>query len=130
MIATVLLLSGFWNWLGAMTNDYSSTGSEIETDTANVVVPVFFIKKANAKMIERIYLLKVNKLQDSIIVMKDNYINEQQSIIVDFQNRVAECNKLNTAIKNDLAKQKRKNKIILGGAAGVIIGVIIGIICK
>lgn len=130
MIAIVLLLSGFWNWLGAMTNDYSSTGSETETDTANVVVPVFFIKKANAKMIERIYLLKVNKLQDSIIIMKDNYINEQQSIIVDFQNRVAECNKLNAAIKNDLAKQKRKNKIILGGAAGVIIGVIIGIICK
>ena len=130
MIAIVLLLSGFWNWLGAMTNDYSSTGSETETDTANVVVPGLFVKKANAKMIERIYLLKVNKLQDSIIVMKDNYINEQQSIIVDFQNRVAECNKLNTAIKNDLAKQKRKNKIILGGAAGVIIGVIIGIICK
>ena len=113
-----------------MTNDYSSTGSETETDTANVVVPVFFVKKANAKMIERIYLLKVNKLQDSIIVMKDNYINEQQSIIVDFQNRVAECNKLNAAIKNDLVKQKRKNKIVLGSAAGVIIGVIIGIICK
>ena len=130
MIAIVLLLSGFWNWLGAMTNDYPSTGSETETDTANVVVPVFFIKKANAKMIERIYLLKVNKLQDSIIVMKDNYINEQQSIIVDFQNRVAECNKLNAAIKNDLAKQKRKNKIVLGSAAGVVIGVIIGIICK
>lgn len=130
MIAIVLLLSGFWNWLGAMTSDYPSTGSETETDTANVVVPVFFIKKANAKMIERIYLLKVNKLQDSIIVMKDNYINEQQSIIVDFQNRVAECNKLNTAIKNDLVKQKRKNKIVLGSAAGVIIGVIIGIICK
>ena len=130
MIAIVLLLSGFWNSLGAMTNDYSSTGSETETDTANVVVPVFFVKKANAKMIERIYLLKVNKLQDSIIVMKDNYINEQQSIIVDFQNRVAECNKLNATIKNDLAKQKRKNKIVLGSAAGVIIGVIIGIICK
>lgn len=130
MIAIVLLLSGFWNWLGAMINDYPSTGGETETDTANVVVPVFFVKKANAKMIERIYLLKVNKLQDSIIVMKDNYINEQQSIIVDFQNRVAECNKLNAAIKNDLAKQKRKNKIILGGAAGVVVGVIIGIICK
>ena len=81
MIAIVLLLNGFWNWLGAITNDCSSTGSETETDTANVVVPVFFVKKANAKMIERIYLLKVNKLQDSIIVMKDNYINEQQSII-------------------------------------------------
>ena len=91
---------------------------------------IIFVKKANAKMIERIYLLKVNKLQDSIIVMKDNYINEQQSIIVDFQNRVAECNKLNATIKNDLAKQKRKNKIVLGGAAGVVIGVIIGIICK
>lgn len=130
MIAIVLLLGGFWNWLGATTNDCSSTGSEIETDTANVVVPVFFVKQANAKMIERIYLLKVNKLQDSIIVMKDNYINEQQSIIVDFQNRVAECNKLNAAIKNDLAKQKRKNKIVIGSAAGIVVGVIIGIICK
>ena len=113
MIAIVLLLSGFWNWLGAMTNDYSSTGSETETDTANVVVPVFFVKKANAKMIERIYLLKVNKLQDSIIVMKDNYINEQQSIIVDFQNRVAECNKLNATIKNEKDINMTDKRIVM-----------------
>ena len=107
--------------------DILSTGG---LDSDSVVVAYNDLRKANAKMIERIYLLKVNKLQDSIIVMKDNYINEQQSIIVDFQNRVAECNKLNAAIKNDLAKQKRKNKIVLGGAVGVVIGVIIGIICK
>lgn len=130
MIAIVLLLSGFWNWLGAMTSDYPSTGSETKTDTANVVVPVFFIKKANAKMIERIYLLKVNKLQDSIIDMKDKYISEQQSIITNFQKRITDVNKLNESIKKDLDKQKKRNKIIIYGAGGVIFGLIIGLIAK
>lgn len=130
MILIVMLLSGSWNWLGAMTNITSSTGGETKTDTANVVVPVFFVKRANAKMIERKYLIKSNNLKDSIIDMKDKYINEQQSIIADFQNRVNECNKLNVSIKEDLEKQKKKNKIILGSGIGVVIGVIIGLICK
>lgn len=81
-------------------------------------------------MIERKYLIKSNNLKDSIIDMKDKYINEQQSIIADFQNRVNECNKLNVSIKEDLEKQKKKNKIILGSGIGVVIGVIIGLICK
>lgn len=130
MTMIVVLLSGSWNWLGAMTNITSSTGSETKTDTANVVVPVFFVKRANAKMIERKYLIKSNNLKDSIIDMKDKYINEQQSIIADFQNRVNEYNKLNVSIKEDLEKQKKKNKIILGSGIGVIVGVIIGLICK
>lgn len=130
MIVIVMLLSGSWNWLGAMTNITPSTGGETKTDTANVVVPVFFVKRANAKMIERKYLIKSNNLKDSIIDMKDKYINEQQSIIADFQNRVNECNKLNVSIKEDLEKQKKKNKIILGSGIGVVIGAIIGLICK
>ncbi len=125
-----MLLSGSWNWLGAMTNIIPSTGSETKTDTANVVVSVFFVKRANAKMIERKYLIKNNNLKDSIIDMKDRYINEQQSIITDFQNRINECNKLNVSVKEDLEKQKKKNKIILGSGIGVIVGVIIGLICK
>lgn len=130
MIMIVMLLSGSLNWLGAMTNIIPSTGSETKTDTANVVVPVFFVKKANAKMIERKYLIRSNNLKDSIINMKDKYINEQQFVIVDFQNRVTECNKLNASIKEDLDKQKKKNKIILGSGIGVIVGVVIGLICK
>ena len=62
--------------------------------------------------------------------MKDSYINEQKRIITDFQKRVDEANKINQAVKQDLDKQKIKNKIITYGASATIIGLIIGIICK
>lgn len=81
-------------------------------------------------MIERVYLININKEQDSIIIMKDKYINEQQKIITDFQMRVDNTNKLNESIKLDLERQKRKNKIIGYGAGGAILGLLIGLIAK
>ena len=81
-------------------------------------------------MIERNYLININKEQDSIIIMKDKYINEQQKVIADFQMRVNNTNKLNESIKFDLERQKRKNKIISYGAGGVIFGLLIGLIVK
>ena len=81
-------------------------------------------------MIERNYLLYITNEQDSIIRMKDKYINEQQKIIIDFQKRVNNTNKLNETIKKDLAKQKKRNKIITYGSGGIILGLIIGLIAK
>lgn len=105
-------------------------GSECNSDTAIAVVPINLLKQANAKMIERVYLININKEQDSIIIMKDKYINEQQKIITDFQMRVDNTNKLNESIKLDLERQKRKNKIIGYGAGGTILGLLIGLIAK
>lgn len=130
MLMIVLLLSSSKNLLGQINNNIPSTGNWLKADTTVAIVSVNLIKQANAKMIERLYLLEVVNQQDTIINMKDRYINEQQHIITDFQKRVADTNKLNESIKKDLEKQKRKNKIIGYGAGGVILGLIIGLIVK
>lgn len=96
----------------------------------NVIIPIDYIKQANAKMIERLYLLRITNEQDSIILMKDKYINKQQKIIVDFQQRVKEANKINQQINTDLAKQRSKLKTICWGGGGVIVALLIGLLVK
>ena len=107
----------------------SSTGRVLKSDTT-VTINIGYIRLANIKMIERNYLRSIVKEQDSIINMKNKYINEQQKIIIDFQKRIDSANKLNEAVKRDLEKQKTKNKIIGYSAGTAIIGLIIGIIAK
>ena len=130
MLTIVLLLNSL-NLLAQQNNiNVSLRGSECSSDTAVAVVQINLLKKANVKMIERNYLININKEQDSIIIMKDKYINEQQKVIADFKMRVNNTNKLNESIKFDLERQKRKNKIISYGAGGVIFGLLIGLIVK
>lgn len=127
----IVLLLNYSKNLQAATNDsIPSTGGVECSDSAVIAVSALLIKKANAKMIERKYLLLITNEQDSIINMKDKYINEQQKIITDFQKRIADTNKLNEAVKKDLEKQKTKNKIIGYGAGAAIISLIIGLIAK
>lgn len=125
----ILLLSSLSSY--AQTNDnYPSTGNLLKADTTIVTIPIKYIRNANIKLIERLYLLEINKQQDTLINMKDSYINEQKRIITDFQKRVDEANKINQAVKQDLDKQKTKNKVITYGAGITIIGLIIGLICN
>ena len=129
LLMIVLLLSCLSNY--AQTNDnHPSTGQIKQSDTTVVTIPIEYIRNANIKLIERLYLLEITKQQDTLINMKDNYINEQKRIITDFQKRVDESNRINQAVKQDLDKQKTKNKIITYGAGATIIGLIIGLMCK
>ena len=130
MLMIVLLLSNSKNLLGQTNDSTPSTGDWLKADTTVAVVPINLIKQANAKMIERLYLLEVVNQQDTIIDMKDKYINKQQRIITDFQKRVNDTNKLNESIKKDLDKQKKRNKIITYGSGGIILGLIIDLIAK
>ena len=130
MLMIVMLLSSSINLLGQTNDSIPSTGDYTKADTTVATIPIYLIKQANAKMIERLYLIEINNQQDSIIDMKDKYINEQQSIITNFQKRIIDVNKLNESIKKDLDKQKKRNKIITYGAGGVIFGLIIGLIAK
>lgn len=118
------------NLLGQTNDSSPSTGDYTKADTTVATIPIYLIKQANAKMIERLYLIEINNQQDSIIDMKDKYISEQQSIITNFQKRITDVNKLNESIKKDLDKQKKRNKIITCGAGGIIFGLIIGLIAK
>lgn len=126
----VLLLNNSNLLLGQTNDNVPSTGRVLQSDTTDVKVPIYLIKQANAKMIERLYLIKINNQQDSIIDMKDKYIREQKDIIVDFQKRVNEVNRLNQKIKDDLNKQKRKNTIITCSACAIILGLAINLIAK
>lgn len=130
MLMIVMLLSSSMNLLGQTNDSIPSTGDYTKADTTVATIPIYLIKQANAKMIERLYLIEINNQQDSIIDMKDKYISEQQSIITNFQKRITDVNKLNESIKKDLDKQKKRNKIITYGAGGVIFGLIIGLIAK
>ena len=125
-----MLLSSSMNLLGQTNDSIPSTGDYTKADTTVATVPIYLIKQANAKMIERLYLIEINNQQDSIIDMKDKYISEQQSIITNFQKRITDVNKLNESIKKDLDKQKKRNKIVTYGAGGIIFGLIIGLIAK
>lgn len=126
----MLLLSCSKSYAQQTNDSVSPTGGVEQTDSAVVTIPAVLIKKANAKMIERLYLLEIVNQQDTIINMKDKYINEQQRIITDFQKRVNDTNKLNESIKKDLYKQKKRNKIIIYGAGGAVLGLIISLIAK
>ena len=130
MLMIVLLLNSSKSLLAQTNDSIPSTGNWSKADTTVAVIPIYLIKQANVKMLERLYLLEINNQQDSIIIMKDKYINEQQKIITDFQKRVNDTNKLNETIKKDLDKQKKRNKIITYGSSSIILGLIIGLIAK
>lgn len=128
---TVLLLSCLNNLLGQTNNSNSSTGNQIlyNWDTSIISIDIKYIKFANEKLIERLYLIEIDKQKDSIINLKDFYINNQNIIIKGFQKKIQYSNdvnyKLNENIINlhkDIVKQKRRKNIwkyitIIGGGA-------------
>lgn len=130
MLMTVMLLSSFINLQAQIDWGSLSTGDWLKADTAVATVPTYLIKQANAKMIERLYLIDINKHQDSIIIMKNDYILEQQRIILEFQQRIDNVNRINETIVEDLNKQKRYNKIITFGGGSIILALLIGLIAK
>lgn len=125
----VLLLSCLKSYAQHLNDSVPSTGGVLKSDTT-VTINIGYIRLANAKMIERNHLLRITNEQDSIIIMKDKYINEQQKVITNFQKRVTDANKLNKAVKKNLEKQKTKNKVIGYGAGAAIISLVIGLIAK
>lgn len=128
MIMIVLLL-GNLNNLYCLNNVFPSTGEDLQ-DSCKVLIPISYIKLANSKLIERNNLLLINKQQDSIIVLKNKYIQEQYDIIKDFQNKLNEENNINNKLKDKLEKDRKRNNIIKYGAIGAIIGLTITLICK
>lgn len=119
----LLLLICSKDLLVAQTNDTTSTGKQIKSDTANVIMPISYIRAANTKLIERLYLKELVIKKDSIILLKNNYINEQSIIIKDFQNKVNNVNKINLNLQKDLNRTKTRLKVckwISIGCIGVV----------
>lgn len=84
----MMLLISLLNLQAQIRMNSSSTGDLIRADTTVVTVPIDLIRDANAKMIERLYLLDIVNQQDSIINAKDKYITIQKNLIVDKQNLI------------------------------------------
>lgn len=105
-------------------------GNLIKTDTTKVIITIDEVRKANAKFIERLYLIQINHEKDSIILLKNNLIDRQQLVIIDFQNRLSKANNINKDIKKDLDKQKNKTKIYKGISIGAILVAILSLIAK
>lgn len=115
---TLLLFNCFLNLQASEQDSVPFTGEQFVEDTC-VNVPIRFIRSANDKMIERKYLLKVTEAQDSIIVLNKKYILQQDTIIDDLQNRILECNRINTDLQNSY-KRERNKKIIYGSVAATL----------
>lgn len=130
MLMIVLLLFSSKSLLAQTNNDSPSTGKVLKSDTTYVTVPVNLIKQANAKMIERLYLIDINSKQEEILKEQSYYIDEQTKIITDFKQKLVDSNNNIISIQNDLDRMKKRNKVITYGAAGVIVGLLFGVFIK
>ena len=123
MILVLLNFLKVWS----QNNDLSLRGINHNTDTT-IAINIDYIRKANIKLIERKYLLKLNLEKDSIINLKNDYINEQYIIIDSLNNKLVTQYKVINNITEDLNKQKKN--IIIYSVGGTLIGIIIGLIIK
>lgn len=123
MILVLLNFLKVWS----QNNDLSLRGINHNTDTT-ITINIDYIRKANIKLIERKYLLKLNLEKDSIINLKNDYINEQYIIIDSLNNKLVTQHKVINNITKDLNKQKKN--IIIYSVGGTLIGIIIGLIIK
>ena len=113
------------NYLKVWSNDSSLRGINQESDSV-VVVKLELIRQANAKLIERNYLLQINKEQDSIISYKNDYIKEQYKVIDTLQNKIGKYQYLTNDLNTEL-KDKRK-KIITYSISCAVVGIIVGLL--
>ena len=105
-------------------------GREQEQIDSNVVISISYIKQANAKMIERLYLKEICNQQDTIIKLKDKYIKEQQAIINSFQERVITSEELNQRLYKSIDRQRKKKRIFLGTTIGASLVALLSFIHK
>lgn len=100
----------------------------MKSDTSKVIIPISYIKDANAKLIERIYLIKVNAEKDSIINLNKLYIKEQNVIVKDFQTRVINLTDNNNQLVKSNNRYRTTNvilKVIIITAAMVGTGIVL-----
>lgn len=108
-------------------NIYASTWEQVKGDTVNISIPIKYIKEANIKLTERLYLKDLVIAKDSTISLKDSYIKEQKIIIKDFQDKLSMANDLNLNLNKTNKKLINRNKvwkittILLGTTVGILI---------
>lgn len=130
----MLLLSCSKNLLQAQVRSSNpinpSTGEVLKSDTSKVIIPISYLRDANAKLIERIYLIKINAEKDSIINLNKSYIAEQSNIIKNFQGRVLTITEDNNRLRKTINRQKNNNNFLLGTTVVTAIGFVVALFVK
>lgn len=121
MIMILLSLISFSSWCQRI--NHSDT-------TEYAKVPVSYIKKANVKLLERKYLLKINNEKDSVIQYYTSYVNNQNIIITELNKNYIDVQNLNKTIQKDLDKQKNKTKVLTYTTVGAITVIVLTILLK
>ena len=123
MIPMLLFYS---NNLQANDNDTTPLRGKICDDSLTVLIPIANIRNANAKLIERNYLLEIVNNQDTIINEQRKIIDTLYIINNNYQYDNLHLKMLNNNIEEEL---NRKNKVMFNSLSiSVIVGMIIGLL--
>ena len=120
----VLLLGSFLNILKAQDSDVPSTGTDY------ILLPVERVKIANVRLNERLHLLNIVEQQELNISSYKDYIHNQDSIILEFQNRIIQANNINQDLNKAIAKQRSKTKTWTATATGLVVVTVLSILLK
>ena len=102
-------------------------GSNYE-DSLEVLIPIANIRNANAKLIERNYLIDIVNNQDTIIYEQRKVIDTLYIINNEYQYDNLHLRILNNNIEDELSK---KNKVIFNSITiSAVVGFILGLIIK
>lgn len=126
----LLSLISFSSWCQRINNDFPLRGINHSDTTEYAKVPVSYIKKANVKLLERKYLLKINNEKDSVIQYYTSYVNNQNIIIIELNKNYIDVQNLNKTIQKDLDKQKNKTKVLTYTTVGAITVIVLTILLK
>lgn len=121
----MLLLNCLNSYAQKINDDIPSTGNLIKSDTTFVSIDINYIRLANAKLLERQYLLKSIEYKDSIIIDYKNYIAEQEKINKDFQNKIIEANKLNEKLNKNIERKRKALIVTTSVAATAVLGLVL-----
>lgn len=123
-----MLLNSFINYCQSTNHINVPTGLQ-----DSVLISINDIRIVNEKLIERKYYIKINKEQEEIIKLNNDYINEQHKIIDDLQDRIVATQDINNKLQKEYEKEKKNKKIAIGCASGfglALAGVIVGLVLK
>lgn len=116
------------NNLQANDNDTIPLRGSYFDDSLKVLIPITNIRNANAKLIERTYLIDIVKNQDTIINEQRKLIDTLYIINKEYQYDNLHLRILNSNIEDEL---NRKNKVIFNSITiSAVVGFILGLIIK
>ena len=126
----ILLLLSCLNNLQANNNDTIPLRGSEHNDSLNVLIPIKNIRNANVKLIERKYLIQELNVKDSIIDLKNKYINIQINEINDYKSYISDVENINEKLNKKLKKYKKGLAISSGVTIAVTGSVLLYLFLK